>query len=198
MGQELECRVRMGRRILTGKAYLERDHILFRGEERIKISLKELSGVTAADGVLHLDYADGPAAFELGKPAEKWAAKILNPPTRASKLGIKPGLTFRLCGEFEAAFVAELKGLEQAGARSKADLIFLSSPASADLSEIPKLAAALTPAGALWVVYPKGVTAIRETEIIQAGRSAGLKDVKVASFSQTQTALKFVLPVSAR
>ena len=198
MGQELECRIRVGRRSLSGKAYLETDHILFRGPERIKISLKDLKAVTAADGVLHLDYPDGPAAFELGKAAERWAAKILHPPTRAAKLGVKAGLTFRLCGEFDAGFVNELIGLERVGTRSKADLIFLLAPTRTGLDQVGKLAGSLTPSGALWFVYPKGVKEIREIEVIEAGRSAGLKDVKVAGFSATHTGLKFVLPLASR
>jgi hypothetical protein len=44
---------------------------------------------------------------------------------------------------------------------------------------------------ALWVVYPKGVEAIREIEVIEAGRSAGLKHTKVARCSDTHTALRF-------
>jgi hypothetical protein len=48
------------------------------------------------------------------------------------------------------------------------------------------------------VVYPKGVQTIREIEVLDAGRTAGLKDTKVASFSPTHTALRFVIPVSAR
>jgi len=48
------------------------------------------------------------------------------------------------------------------------------------------------------VIYPKGGPAIREIEVLEAGRAAGLKDVKVASFSATHTGLKFVLPVSKR
>ena len=44
------------------------------------------------------------------------------------------------------------------------------------------------------MVYPKGVTAIREVEVIQAGRHAGLKDTKVAAFSADRTALRFSFP----
>jgi hypothetical protein len=47
-------------------------------------------------------------------------------------------------------------------------------------------------------VYPKGVPAIREIEVLQAGRAAGLKDTKVASFSSTLTALRFAIPVAER
>ena len=192
MGQELECRMRLGSRVLAGKAYLETDHLLFRGDERVKIPIKNLTGVSAAAGILTLHYEGGPAALELGKAAEKWADKILHPPTRADKLGIKPGLTVRVVGDFEPDFLAELAALEKAPPKGKADLLFLQTPTRATLSQVPKYAANLNPKGALWIVYPKGVPEIREMEVIQAGREAGLKDIKVASFSASHTALKFV------
>ena len=82
--------------------------------------------------------------------------------------------------------------------KAKADLIFLAGANREALAQIPKLAAGLKPAGALWVIYPKGVQLIREIEVLDAGRAAGLKDTKVASFSDTHTALRFVIPVAAR
>ncbi len=196
MGQELECRMHYQKRTLAGKAYLETDHILFRGDERVKILLKDLKGVKADAGMLHLDFTGGPARMELGKAAEKWAAKILNPPSRAEKLGVKPGLSIRVVGEFEPDFLAELEKNEKA--KKQADLIFLAAPAKKQLAQVGKLAGGLTAAGALWIVYPKGVKEIREVEVIEAGRAAGLKDVKVCSFSSTHTGLKFVIPVAAR
>ena len=86
MGQELECRMRYEKRTFAGKAYLETDHILFRGAERVKIALKEVTSVMAKGGVLTLEFPGGPAALELGAAAEKWAKRILHPPTRADKL----------------------------------------------------------------------------------------------------------------
>jgi len=200
MGQEIECTMRYQRRRHAGKAYLETDYLLFRGDERLKVSLKDLTSVKAAAGVLKLEFDGGPAELELGKAAEKWADKILHPPTRADKLGIKPALTVRLVGNFDAEFHDELRAreVEIVEARSKADLLFYSAARTADLSKIAKLAAALTPAGALWIMYPKGVPEIREMEVLLAGRDAGLKDVKVASFSSTHTALKFVIPLAKR
>ena len=198
MGQELDCRMQYQRRRLAGRAHLETDHILFRGEERLKISLKDLQSVTAQDGLLQLNFRGGPAVLELGAAAEKWAHKILHPPSRAAKLGIKPGVTVRLAGEFEQEFLNELRGLQTVTGKLKADLIFLAAPDRAALGQIPKFASTLKPAGALWVVYPKGVQSIREIEVLDAGRAAGLKDTKVASFSATHTALRFVVPVDAR
>jgi hypothetical protein len=200
MGQELECRMRYQRRTLPGKAYLETDYVLFRGDERLKILLKDLTGVKADGGVLTLEYPGGEAEFELGKAAEKWKEKILHPPSRCNKLGVKPGLTARLVGEFDPGFLEELRTAEMrfAEGRTKADLLFLAVTSTADLAKVSKQAAGIQKDGAIWVVYPKGVTAIREIEVLEAGRAAGLKDIKVASFSPTHTALKFVIPVSER
>jgi len=193
MGQELDCTLRYRKRTLAGKAYLETAYVLFRGEERLKIPFQELTGVHAAGGVLKLEFAEGPALFELGAAAEKWARKILNPPTRLEKLGVKPGLAIGVEGKLDAEFLGEIG--EVATAKAKADLLFLAAQKTADLARIAKLKARLNPRGALWVVYPKGVAAIREIEVIEAGRAAGLKDNKVASFSPTHTALRFALPV---
>jgi hypothetical protein len=198
MGQELECRMHYRRRTLAGKAYLEGDHILFRGEERLKIAVKDLQSVVVQAGVLHLEFPGGPAVLELGAAADKWAHKILHPPSRADKLGIKPGFAVRLAGEFDSGFLDELRDAEIVTGKVKADLIFFAAPDRQALAQIPKLAGTLKPAGALWVVYPKGVKAIREIEVIDAGRASGLKDTKVASFSTTHTALRFVIPVAAR
>ncbi|HTS28327.1 MAG TPA: hypothetical protein VMH81_20785 [Bryobacteraceae bacterium] len=201
MGHELECRMRYQRRTLAGKVYLETDHVVFRGEERLKILLKDITAVKASAGVLSLEFPGGTAAFELGKSAEKWQEKILHPPSRLDKLGVKPGVMVRLSGEFEALFLEELssRGAAIAGGRSKTDLVFFAAGTSSDLRKVRGLAAGMQPDGAIWVVYPKGVTAaIREIDVLDAGRAAGLKDVKVAAFSTTHTALKFVLPLEKR
>jgi hypothetical protein len=198
MGQELNCRMHYQGRTLAGKACLESDHILFRGAERLKIVFKDLRFLTPEGGLLHLDFPGGPVSLELGPAAEKWAHRILHPPSRADKLGVKPGLTVRLAGQFDASFLDDLSCLDLATGRANADLIFLAAPNRDALAQIPKLAAALQAAGALWVVYPKGVQLIREIEVLDAGRAAGLKDTKVASFSDTHTALRFVIPVKGR
>jgi len=199
MGQELDCRIRYQKKIFTGRALLETDHLLFRGEERIKVLFKQLRGVTAAGGVLKLDFPQGPAELELGPAAEKWAHKILHPPSRLDKLGVKAGLTAQMTGEFEPGFADELQAAGvKVESKGKHDLVFFSAHKTGELAKIAKLAAGLKPAGALWVIYPKGIQDIREVQVIEAGRAAGLKDVKVASFSTTHTGLKFVIPVAAR
>src|SRR5271167_4755604 len=128
MGQELDCRMQYQGRTLAGKAYLEGDHILFRGEEHLKIAITDLQSVTAQAGILHLDFPGGPASLELGAAAEKWARKMLHPPSRADKLGIKLGLTVRLAGEFDRGFLLELRNVQTVTGRAKVDLIFFAAP----------------------------------------------------------------------
>jgi hypothetical protein len=181
---------------MEGKGQLETDFVLFRGSKRLKIRFSELTSVKAGGGVLKLEFEGGPAELELGAAAEKWARKILNPPSLMDKLGVKPGLMVRLIGgfdEFEPGFgkdIAERQAMVVA--KSKCNLLLLAAGKSAELERIRKLKANLKPGGALWVIYPKGVPEIKEIEVIQAGRAAGMKDVKVARFSATHTGLKFV------
>ena len=194
MGQELDCTMYFQRRSVAGRAHLETDHLLFRGGERLKIPFCDLTAVKAADGVLELEFAGGPARFELGKAAEKWAGKILHPPSRMDKLGIRQGVALALVGTFERDFLEELQALGAAvvPAEDKPEVVCFAARKASDLERVADLARALPPKGALWVVYPKGVAAVRETDVTQAGRAAGLKDVKVAAFSPTHTALKFM------
>jgi hypothetical protein len=186
MGQEIECTLRHAGRSFTGKAYLETDHLRFRGDERLKVLLKDVQKVSAAAGVLTLDFPGGPAELELGKAAEKWAQKILHPPSRLHKLGVKPGSAIKLIGKFDDDFVREIRAA--ATARTHPDLLFFAAEKSADLTRVPDV----KPGQGLWVIYPKGVAAIREADVLEAGRAAGLKDVKVVAFSSTHTGLKFV------
>ena len=202
MGQELECTMRHRRRAVTGRAHLETDYLLFRAPpaERFKRLFTELTGVKAAAGVLVLEFPGGPAEFELGRAAEKWAAKIRNPPSRLDKLGVKPGARVSLVGEFEEDFHRELAAQKAvaSGSTGRAALVFFAAATAGHLKRLAKISAEMQPDAALWVVYPKGVTAVREIEVLNAGRQAGLKDIKVARFSQTHTALKFVVPLAAR
>ena len=70
--------------------------------------------------------------------------------------------------------------------------------AARDLERMERLKEALQPAGALWVVRPRGNPAITETQVMAAGKAAGLVDVKVVRFSETHTAEKFVRRLSDR
>jgi hypothetical protein len=57
----------------------------------------------------------------------------------------------------------------------------------------------LVPNGAIRVVSRKGrLETIRDVDVIAAARAAGLVDNKVASFDDTRTSLRLVIPVAMR
>jgi len=79
------------------------------------------------------------------------------------------------------------------------DLIFLFVPHRDDLDgALALLESALRRDGAIWVVRPKAVPHIKEVDVIEAGKRAGLVDNKIASFSETLSAMRLVIPVARR
>jgi len=184
VGQESKCKLDLGGHSYEGKALLETSELIFRGGTRLKIAFKDMSRVEAANGTLIVTFPEGDATFHLGAVATKWAAKILNPPTRLDKLGVKEGTRIRWIGPADKAFQEEGKTKGASFVRSNPDLTFIAAETPADLAKIEN--------PPVWIVFPKGVKQIKEGDVLAAGRAAGLVDIKVASFSRTHTALKFV------
>jgi hypothetical protein len=202
MGQEVKCEARYGDKVSTGKALLETDELIFRGDFRLSIPLKNIRSLGAVGGVLNIMWPEGKAALVLGERAAKWADKIRNPRTLIDKLDVKPGMRVSLCGmrdaEFRAQLAARTSEISESKPAKDSDLIFLGVEAEEDLARVPKLEASLKRSGAVWIVYPKGRKEITENSVRQAGLQAVLVDVKVARFSDSHTALKFVIPVARR
>lgn len=200
MGNELTCTLRHEGKSFAGKALLETSEILFRGDTRLKIPFSSIKKLEAKNGQLHIRTADGLAIFELGAQAEKWHHMITNPKSVIEKLGVKPGDSVVLEGNFPAHFQADLKRQRATIARSRNDApwIFLAAESLEDLRRLPAISKSMRGATALWVVYPKGQKTITESDARSAGLKAGLTDIKVASFSPTHTALKFVIPKAKR
>jgi hypothetical protein len=82
--------------------------------------------------------------------------------------------------------------------RKGSDLIFFYVDDRADLPRLTELRRSLQPAGAIWVLWPKGRREFREDDIRAFGPEAGLVDVKVVAFSPTLSALKMVIPIAQR
>ena len=82
--------------------------------------------------------------------------------------------------------------------RKGSDLVFLFASRRSELGKISSLEELLKRNGAIWVVFPKGRQEIREAEVIEAGVAAGFVDNKVVRFSDTHTALRFVIPLARR
>ncbi len=201
MGQELACSVFSNGKTHRGKALLESKEIVFRGDLRLKIPFASIKKVEAAEGKLKVRTDDAFYVFELGGKAEKWREKIVNPKSLMDKLGVKAGDAVWVVGSFPAEFLGELKTKDAVVSRRKTGVpawILLAADSLGDLGGVKDAAGAMKDSAGLWIVYPKGQKAITEHDVRGAGLRAGLTDVKVASFSETHTALKFVIPVGKR
>jgi len=194
MGYELECSAVVDGVNDRGKALLESDHVLFRGNVRVKLMFAGLHTVDAADGRLTLATADTTLVLDLGAEAARWADKIRNPKTLLDKLGVKAAEPVALIDVADASFLALLtdRGAPIVADVATAKMTFLQVDQSAELAQIASIAKELQAGAALWVIAPKGRADIKDVAVIESGRAAGLVDVKVCSFSASHTALKFV------
>ena len=117
------------------------------------------------------------------------------------KLGVKPGLKVCVLGLDDRAFLQQLHERSvdvSSRPRKDSDLIFLYMDDRRDLPRLTALRRSLKPAGALWVLWPKGRKEFREDDIRAFGPEAALVDVKVVAFSPTLSALKMVIPLALR
>ena len=218
MGREAACRARLDGKRARGKALLETSELVFRGDFRVVVPLREIAAVEADASDLTVTWGALDAkkkqtlVLELGQHARSWAERIRNPPSRLDKLGVKATSTVALIGGKRAfagadlrAFVDELNErgatiLKGAPTGHETDLVvFLPVEERASLAQIAKQAGALRSGGALWTLRLKGAgAAVGEGDVRSAARAAGLADGKVAAFSKARTADKFVVPVAAR
>jgi hypothetical protein len=199
VGQEIACTASSDGRRAEGRAQLETDELLFRGEGlRLRIPYASVSAVRAADGVLELDHDGATSTFELGDRAAKWADRITNPKTVIDKLGVKPGQRVLLRGMDVDGFAGDLAACGAELVETSADHLFVAVETQDDLAALAGLVPLIARNGAVWTVRRKGRKDLTESDVMAAGKAAGLVDVKVVRFSETHTAEKFVIPVADR
>ncbi len=212
MGQEARCVARIGELRVEVKALLETDELILRGEHRLRLPFASLDGVEAADGLLTLHRADETVILDLGPAAERWAAKIRNPPTLLDKLGVKAGQQIAVVGLTDEQLHQQLHACadvyESMGIHAPSfahditgadfDLVFIQVETVLDLDALPIARTAITQDGAVWIVHPKGRPDLKDTHVIEAGRAAGLVDNKLARISESLSALRFVIPRDQR
>jgi hypothetical protein len=122
--------------------------------------------------------------------------------TRLEKIGVKPEWRASVVAVGDPDFIRELRGAaaEVAVGRTleDSDAIFFGAIDARELVRLAVLKRSLKPNGAIWVIRPKGRPEISERAVMDAGKAAGLVDVKVISFSATHTGEKIVIPIAQR
>ena len=201
MGAEADCSVTFDTKTSTGKALLEMNELIFRGDFRLKIALASIAALDAKAGKLKIVWPGGTATFALGDKALAWAEKIRNPKGLFEKLGIKPGQRVVVLHMHDDAFASQLR---EAGASvftraaKDADALFLGAESIAGLAGMRLLVQQIKRDGAIWTVTPKGKGGIKDIDIMGIAKAAGLVALKVVSFSETHSANKFVIPRDRR
>jgi hypothetical protein len=119
------------------------------------------------------------------------------------KLGVRPGSKVAIVDLDEPSFLRDLRertpDVVQGKPRSACDIVFMGATKMKDLGRLHEVKRWIEPNGAIWVIRPKGGRSeIRDTDLISAGLSAGLVDNKIASFSDTQGAMRFVFRLRDR
>lgn len=202
MGQEFDGTITVGGQKVNIRADFGSDRVRFSGGRRGDVPYKQVQVLGTSKGILRIRADGAEMQFAVGANVDRLANKIRSPPGRLDKMGIKPGLSAAIVGDLDDAFVAELRAvLPDVATRpptGQVDLIVLAVRSLDELGQVAALAPHLTPDGGLWVVYRKGKRDPSELDVITAGRAAGLRDFRVARFSETHTALKFVVPLEQR
>jgi len=113
------------------------------------------------------------------------------------KLGVKPGSKVAIVNLDDSGFIKLLRertaDVVIGKPRSKCDLVFVGADTLAGLRKLAEVKGWIEPNGAIWVIRPKGGRSeLRDTDLIAAGLAAGLVDNKIASFSETHGAMRFV------
>jgi hypothetical protein len=203
MGYEATSTLTIDGRTFGGTARLEHKDLIFRGEMRLTVPLSQIDKVECRGGGLIIAFDGRRAVVEIGAAAVKWADRIAHPPSRIEKLGVKAGMRVAVINLSDDQLVQEVVSrqarVQTGGWGADLDIIFLGVKTPGDLGRLGTAIGRLNPSGAIWVIRRKGkAAAVTEAESMAAGKRAGLVDVKVVSFSDTETAEKYVLPRSSR
>jgi hypothetical protein len=203
MGLEADCSVRVGRRSSTGKALLEGEVLLFRGDLALRIPFEEIREVTVAGGTLVVKTAEQEALFELGPHvAERWLRLIKEPKGLFEKLEVGPQSRVAAVDVTDSLFLTALRERTLSVAEGRVPegvpVVFFGAETRDALRKLQLLRARMIDAGVIWIIRPKASKTISEADVFGAVRSAGLVDIKVVAFSKTHTAHKCVIPVEMR
>jgi hypothetical protein len=119
------------------------------------------------------------------------------------RLGVKPGTKVALVkidgADFEKLLRARTSDVVRGRPRTPCDIVFMGAGSKRDLERLHELKTWIEPNGAIWVIRPKGpLSPLKDTDLIEAGLAAGLVDNKIASFSESQGAMRFVFRLKDR
>ncbi|MBI2427865.1 MAG: DUF3052 family protein [Ignavibacteriales bacterium] len=203
MGTEVTTKVTIGTERTEAKVLLETNAIIIRGPLKMTIPFSDMKSLASKNGLLSFSVKGKKVAISVGEKAGKWLEKIKNPKSVLDKLGVTTDSKVSVINFKDENFLIDIQKKADAVALGKAakdsDLIFYEANSRKEVEQLSSLKKYLKPNGGIWVLSLKGKLAtIKDIEIMKIGKKCGLVDTKVVGFSETHTALKFVIPLSQR
>ncbi len=178
----------------AGRLHLDSKELAFRGPDaKWSVALGPDVKAQANEGRLTVRCGRDRVDFDLGEAAGKWVEKILHPPSRLDKLGVKTAMRCWVSRGFGSEFKAELKSRAVSFTRSlaKCQLAFLKLQDRDELGALVELAEALPDQTNVWVVWPKSVEQIGQSDVMQAAAKLSLGPSKTAAFDERHSSMRF-------
>lgn len=203
MAKESACKLQVGKDRYEGLVRMEADHIDFAGATKFRFRLSEIRNPRRESASIHFSFHGNPVAIRLDgiRTAEEWIDNILHPQTLVDKLGVKEGHTVRVLNLDDSELLDSLemkktKIVSQSALRC--DMVMLGVERASELRQLGNLSETLRPDGAIWVVLPKTVRTVTKANVVSAVREAGLDQIEVVDYSETQAAYKIVKRSTAK
>ena len=193
MGLELKTTVKTGGNTYEGMLHLDSKELTFRSKDfRYVGEIAKLKAKTNGDELV-VTSERPQLRFAIGAKVSRWLDKIENPPSRLTKLGVKDGFRCWVSTGFTKAFAQELRDGGSSVCRdiSACDLAFWKVTNREQLEEFALIAEQLPSSINLWIVWPKGVSEVGQTDVMNAAKSYGYGPSKTAAFDDAHSSMRF-------
>lgn len=194
MGLELKTIALNGSEQYAGKLHLDSQSLTFSSKEfKWSIALASRPSVKQSGTKLVIASGAETVSFEVGDEGPRWAHKILNPPNRMDKLGVKPNMRCWVSRGFSRVFLSEIRGAQANITKhlDRSELAFLKVTNRDELSPLLAACETLPQHVNLWVVWPKGSDAVHQGDVMSLTRDLGFGPSKTAAFDETHSSMRF-------
>lgn len=200
---EIACEIRLNDETKKCNARLEGNELIVRGQRRFKINLQKLLNLKVSGTWLHIEDKQQACSLKLGgKVAAEWYRQIRYPKSTLDKLGVKEGMKVCVIGLKDPDFLGQLESkgalVSNGRLRKNVNIVFVALRGSKDLTRMQNAKEAILPNGWIWGIWPKGKKEFGKMDVMRFGKEIELVDVKICSFSDVYSALKFMIPKSKR
>lgn len=181
-----------------GKLHVDSTTLGFTSKElKWSVTLSPAITASAKAGILTVKNGRDKATFEIGESAERWVDKILNPPSRMTKLGVKANMKYWAEGGFDTDFFNELEQQSAVAVRDteQCDIGFWRVENKRQLSKLEGIKNKLKPKVNIWIVWPKGSSTITQGDVMSATAELGMGPSKTAAFDANHSSMRFATRV---